>query len=150
MLIKIKEKTVDDGRFGFFPGAGLLLSPFAKILSGVLVLSLLGSGVFSVIKIFEVKNLKIELLQSKQEERRLENELDKCKLKLDSQNIRIAEIRADADKDIIAVKEVNDQLNKVTEIQDREIERLKNAPAPESCEESTQWLIDNLQIFERE
>lgn len=149
MQINIKEKKIEDGRFGFFGPTTMLLSPFAKILSGILLVGLLSSLGFSAYKVLQTKDLEIKLLEEKQNTQHLSTELDQCKLELESYNLQIDRIRKDAENDINAIKRVNEELNKLTVEQRREIEKLLNAPAPVGCEGSTQWLKDNLDIFER-
>jgi hypothetical protein len=145
MLIKLKKR---DQKMGFaFGGVSLLLSPFAKILSATLLVSLLASGGFSVYKMVQVKNLKIELLQSQNELVRVTSELTACTTKLDQQNKDILNIMLDAEEDVNLVKNVNKQLDNATKIQKGEIDRLKMATAPLSCEEAQTWLKDNVGVY---
>jgi hypothetical protein len=143
----MSKNTDEIGKFGFFPGATVLLSPFAKILSGVLLVALLSSAVFSVVKVFEVKNLKIDLLNEEKETTRLTTELEQCNIALTDQNNAIALLKSDADRDIENMNKINDELNKEVQLQYEEIDRLKARPAPVSCEESEIWLRDNINIF---
>lgn len=148
MKINIREKTSDADKFGFFPGGALLLSPFAKILSGVLLAGLLASSIFTVVKVFEVKNLEIKLLNSQKDAEHYKSEFEICATVVDSQNIQIAQIQADAQRDIDNIKRVNEDLVIVTKNQKREIEKLKSRPAPVGCDAARNWLRDNIDIFE--
>jgi hypothetical protein len=150
MQINVREKKIEDGRFGFFGPTSVLFTPFTKIICGVLLVGLLGSLGVTTWKVFETKNLKIELLEVKNDNTHLNNELDICKFELDDTNIRIAEIQAASEKDMQIIREVNEELSKLTVEQKKEINRLKSLPAPEGCDGATEWLRDNLDIFTRQ
>jgi hypothetical protein len=137
-------------KFGLMGGSALLLSPFAKILSGFLLAALLANGAFSIFKILENKNLEIKLLETEQNAKHFEVELKKCQNELDTQNIEIDKINVDSQRDIDIIDKTNRDLINKNIIQEREINRLKNLPAPKSCEESKQWLVNNLNIFEEQ
>lgn len=147
MEIYIKRKVVDE-KMGIFPGMGLLLSPFAKILTVTLIAALLGSGIFSVFKMIELKNVQIELAQEQTKTTELTGHLAAANKAIEDQNTRLKEIRAEAEKDINAVKEVNTKLDNLTKVQRSEIKLLRNRPAPEGCDDSKAWLKENLDIFE--
>lgn len=146
-MIKVSEKKAEDGRFGLFPGGALLLSPFAKILSGILLAGLLTSGGFALWKMFEVKNLTIELMEEKENSAHLQSEFNNCKLEIEDQNNEIARIVSDLKKEVDDMQKLNDVLNERNVTQRREIENLRDRPAPLGCEESEAWLRDNLDIF---
>lgn len=150
MQINIKEKKIDDGKFGFFGPTAMLLSPFAKILSGILLIGLLASLGLNAYKLFETKNLEIKLLETQQDNQHLTTENANCKMELDDINLRIATIKADAEQDVNAIKRINEELSMLTVDQKKEINRLLSLPAPKGCESSTDWLRDNLNIFERQ
>lgn len=147
MEIYIKRKVVDD-KMGIFPGMGLLLSPFAKIALFAALAALLSSGVFSVFKVLEVKNLEIDLANERTKTTLLSGQIAACTGEIEDQNDKLKEIRADAEKDVQAVKDANEKLSNLTKVQKFEINELRNRPAPETCEDSKAWLRDNLDIFE--
>ena len=146
MEIYIKRKVVDD-RYGIFPGMSLLLSPFAKILTIGLVAALLGSAIFSVFKVLEIKDLQIELAKEQTKTTLLDSQLATCNGEIEDQNLKLKEIRAEAEQDVTAVKEVNDKLTELSKKQRNEINVLRNRPAPENCDDSKAWLRENLDIF---
>lgn len=148
MQIRIHEKRDDEGRFGFFPGSALLLSPFAKILSGLLLAGLLASSVFLVLKIFETKDLKLELSETQKNYQHVQSEYKACLKTVDDQNSQIAQIKAESDRDLEIIKKVNEELNNIALKQRREIDKLKSTPPPRDCDETAKWLKDNLDIFE--
>lgn len=145
--MRIRIKNVSSGKFGFGLGAGLLLSPFAKILVGVMFATILGAGGFGVFKMFQVKNLELKLAETSSQLTLTQSELNGCKMTLDEQNRDILNIRIAAEEDVKIIKEVNKQLDKITSVQAREIDRLKSNPAPVTCDESKEWLKENIQLF---
>lgn len=142
MLIKI-AKRVDDGRYGSFLGGAIL----SKIMSWTLFAGLVSSGAFNVVKVIEVKNLQVEVSSLKLKNTELSGELDKCKFTLDSQNSKIIDIQTDAQADINSTNKVNDQLKNIVNSQQKEIDKLKKEHAPQSCDESKEWLKNNIDIF---
>ena len=97
---------------------------------------------------FEVKNLELDLANEKNTTTFLTGQLAGCNVALEDQNTRLVEIAAEAEADINAIKKVNDQLNGLTKIQRFEINELRKRPAPQNCEDSKEWLRENLDIFE--
>jgi predicted nuclease with TOPRIM domain len=150
MELRIKEKKIDDGRFGFFGTSTLLLTPFAKIAAAILSIGLISSLGVATFKIIQVKNLEIELLELKQDNQRLDFELSSCNSQINRTNEELVRIQAEAQNDLDEINRVNEQLNDLTKRQEREINELKDLPAPVGCEESRAWLKDNLDIFENE
>lgn len=147
MELRIKKKEINT--YGVFPGAGVLLSPFAKILSAILFAGLLSTGVFSVFKVLEVKNLQIAIAEEKNNTLFVAGQLNECRASIEAQNNKLIAIRADAERDINDIKSVNNSLEKLNKTQRAEIEKLRNRPAPQGCVESENWLRDNLDIFEK-
>jgi len=147
MEIKVSRKQ-EENMYGIFPGVGLLLSPFAKIAIVALLVALLSSGVFSVFKVLEVKNLEMDNLKKDVAIERLTGEVSACQTALEDQNGEIARIRADAEQDLIAVTMINEKLADLTKVQSREISILRNRPAPENCDDSKEYLKENLDTFE--
>ena len=147
MEIKVNKKTLVADRFGIFPGAGLLFSPFSKILSIALLAGILATGGLSIFKMFEVKNLELALAEEKNNVTFLTGQLAGCNVALEDQNRELAEIAAEAAADINAIKEINDQLNDLTNAQGVEIDKLRERPAPASCDDSKAWLKQNLDTF---
>ena len=146
MRIRVK-KRIDEPMLMGFGGVGLLLSPFAKILSAALIAGMLATTGFSIYKVFQVKNLKIQLLEAQNESVRLTGEINMCKGAIDSQNKEILNIRVDAEADRELVNKVNDQLDTAIKIQQGEIDRLKMENAPVTCDEARDWLRDNIVIY---
>lgn len=147
MEIKISRKQ-EENMYGIFPGVGLLLSPFAKIAIAALFVALLSSGVFSVFKVLEVKNLEMDNLKKDVAIERLTGEVSACQTALEDQNGEIARIRADAEQDIITVQRVNEDLIDLTKTQSREIDALRRRPPPANCDDSKEYLKENLDTFE--
>lgn len=146
MIIKIKERNIPDGRYAF-GGAALLLSPFAKIISATLFVMLLGSSGFGVWKVIENKNLEIDLLNAQNSLIHKQNEFDKCKSAIQSQNQKILEFQENID-DIAEIKKREDELKRENTLLRVEIDNLKSQDAPETCEESAELLRNNLNIFD--
>jgi Tfp pilus assembly protein PilN len=149
MLIKIREiEEQPEGLRSFaMPGAGLLLSPFAKILSGVLIAGMLASTGVTVYKSIQLKNIKIELLETQNKLIHESSELAKSHKVVDDQNKEIANIQIDAAENVALITKINDQLNNANKIQTKEIERLKTTTAPLTCAESKDWLKDNISVY---
>lgn len=144
MLIKLTRKENDRRQFA----AALLLSPFAKILSGLLFAGLLGSVGFSGYTMWKNKSLQVDIAELKADVSSVTSRLDTCLVELKDQNGAVITVAADAAADVAVFETVNDQLVKTNKIYEDEIKRLKNRPPPESCEASKDWLRDNLDIFE--
>ena len=144
MKIKLRKH---DAKMGFGLG-GVLLSPFAKILSGILVAGLITSMGFGVVKAFEVKSLENKLLKSENEVVRLGGEVENCKGILKDQNKEILNIKLDAEADVERVNEVAKHLSVINKMQKKEIEDLGKVSAPKTCDESRDWLKSNLNTYE--
>jgi hypothetical protein len=147
-VVKEKEETPADIPLEFAGLGALALTPFTKILLGGAAAVFLVMGGTVAWQQFKLQRQEIQILQLENESQNLQNEIDLCKSQIDRQNQLIDQIKSDAEDDIALIEEVNDQLNRVIRIQDNEVDRLKDLPVPETCEESKQLLLDNLRIFE--
>lgn len=147
MLIKIREIEEQSGELRSFAVGGLLLSPFAKILAGVLLAVTLSSAGFGVYKAYQFKNMEIKYLETVNELAHSVSELENCHGKVEEQNKQIISIQIDAAEKVDLVKKVNEELSNNNKLQEKEIERLKNQPAPSTNEEVKAWLKDGLDVF---
>ena len=146
MEIYVKRKIND--RYGIFPGMGMVLfSPFAKIICIALFAAILGTGGFSVFKMFEIKKLELAVSEEQKANILLTGQLDGCNTAREHQNNALIRIRTDAERDVNAVNAVNEKLNNLTKVQKFEISELRRRPAPEGCDASTALLRDNLNTF---
>lgn len=149
-IVKEKEVAPADTPYAFAGLGSLAFTPVTKILlGGAAALSIGMAGTIAWLT-FTKQGLEIDLLEAQGENTRIQFELDTCRTKIDEQNAQIDQIRKDAEDDIALIDSVNDQLNKVIEIQDREVDRLKEIPVPQTCEEAQQLLRDNLDLFRSE
>lgn len=141
-----KEEAPADTPYGF-GGLGFAFTPLTKVLLGGALAAFLAMGGTIAWQTFKTQRLEIKLLEAQSANQLLQSEVDNCKAQIDGQNRLIEQIQKDAEEDVALIESVNDQLNRVIKIQDREVERLKDIPVPETCEEAKQLLIDNLEIF---
>ena len=147
MLIKIREVEESSESLRGFAIGGVLLSPFAKILAGVLLTVTLSSVGLTVYKTFQLKNMEIRLLETENKLVHASSELVNCHNKVEEQNKEITDLQIDAAEDVALVKKINEQLNNSNAIQEKEIERLKKQSAPATCEDSKNWLKENIKIY---
>ena len=145
MRINIRRQQ-QDLKMGFALG-GLLLSPFAKILSVVLAGGLLLSGGFSVYKMIQVKNLELKLVKSENELIHVTGELQGCQSTIDLRNQELLDVVINAEEDINKFKDVNEQLGTIAKVQEREIGRLVADKAPLTCDEAKAWMHDNIDMY---
>lgn len=144
---KVKERVSPEGLYSF-AGSALLLSPFAKILSGVLLAGLITSVSFNGVQLWKSKALEIRNATLSLDLAHAKSELRVCGEQIDRQNSEIDRIREDAERDRELIDKFNDQLNYISEMQGKEIERLKNTPAPQTCEEAAEFMSENLGVFD--
>lgn len=147
ILVKEKEKVVADQPYAFGGLGSIALTPLTKILAGGALVVFLGMSATIGWLMFTKQGVELDLARAENDKILLQTEIDNCRTKLDEQNTQIEQIRKDAEADIALFDSVNDQLNRVIEIQDREVDRLKDLPVPQSCEAAKQLLEDNLDLF---
>lgn len=147
VVVKEKEEAVEDEPYAFGGLGAIALTPLTKILAGGALVVFLGMSATIGWLMFAKQGVELDLAKSENDKILLQTEIDNCKTKLDEQNAQIEQIKKDAEADIALFDSVNDQLNRVIEIQDREVGRLKDLPVPQSCEEAKKLLEDNLDLF---
>lgn len=148
-VVKKKEEPV-NGPYGF-GGLGLMaLSPVMKLLGGGTLVLLLAAVAWGGVQTLRVKNLQINLLEEQNKTVKIQGQLDNCNNQIEEQNKDIARIAEDARKDVALIQGTVDQLERVIEFQDQNIDRLRETPAPETCEEAQQFLSDNIRVFKED